>query len=91
MARCIAVADRDVGGRHHAFADASAGAQNPVGVQAHTDVAVVGRNPSFLIDQLADIEDVLAMLLLRLGHPGFQLYQSRWGLPTPALYNEGSG
>jgi hypothetical protein len=67
------IADDDVGGSHHALADAGAGAQNAAVVQAHTDVAIVGRDPSFLIDQLADVEDVLAMLLLRLGHPDFQL------------------
>ena len=72
----LQIADDDIGGRHHALADAGASAQNAAIVQAHADVAIVRRDPSFLIDQLADVEDVLAILFLRLGHPDFQLYQS---------------
>ncbi len=69
----LEIANNNIRGRHHALADAGAGTQYAAFVQADTDIAVIGGDPPFLIDQLADVEDVLAILLLRVGHPALQL------------------
>ena len=55
---------------HHPFANARRGRQNPFGVHADGDIAVVGSHPAFLEHQLADADDILAMFALRLHHEG---------------------
>src|SRR5579871_6600886 len=70
------VADDQVVHRHHAFADAGACAENPAIIQPDADIPVVGRYPTFLVNQLPDINNVLPVLTLRFRHLEFRLYQA---------------
>ena len=74
----VQIANDQIAGRHHSLADAGAGAQHSVVIQADADVAIVSGNPAFLVDQFADIHDILPVVLLRLAHP----HQTRYALAS---------
>src|SRR5689334_14112860 len=53
---------------HHALAYACGCSQDPVRTETNTDVPVVGRNPSFLIGQTADFDDLPAQIAIFAAH-----------------------
>src|SRR5438105_15866516 len=54
---------------HHPFADRSWCAEDALGVQTDADIPVVGRYPTFLIDEFSYIDDVLTKLFEIVRHP----------------------
>src|SRR5215831_15647811 len=62
------VDDDEVVAAHHALAYPGGGGEDAFGVQADSDIAVVGGHPALLEHQLADSTDVLAILALSLYH-----------------------
>ena len=67
----FAIHNDQVLGPHHALAGRRGSAQDVIVVQPDTDVAVVRGDPSFLIDELANVDNVLAKLFERFRHPFF--------------------
>ena len=67
------VDDNQVVDVQHALAHAGRGGQNAVLIQPNRDIAVVGGDPTFLIHQAADLDDVLPILFLRFHHAEFPI------------------
>ena len=53
---------------HHAFTDAGWSRQKSFRIQANGDIAVICRNPAFLVHQAANFDDILAVLSFRQRH-----------------------
>src|SRR5665213_2885656 len=62
------VADDQILGTHAALADAGGSGEDAFAVQAHGQVAVIGRDPTAFVHHPARRDDVFAELLLAGGH-----------------------
>ena len=79
------IADDQIVGFHHAFADGGRGTQDAIVIQPDTDIAVIGRNPAFLIHQAAGAYDVVAKFLLGLRHQNLRFYQADRSFPRDTV------
>ena len=61
---------------HHALADTRGRRENAIAVQPDGDIAIVGGDPALLIDEPADIDNILAQLALAFCHSDSKLYQT---------------
>ena len=71
----LVVDDDQIVDAHHALADAGGSGQDPFIIQADRDIAVIGRDPAFLIDELPDVDNILPILPLGFHHANSVSYR----------------